>query len=70
MMTRETSTLFVLVVVVVCASFVYWLMGVIPFLKSSPFRPILQGCVVFVVLLWVLYKLFFLLTGHSAPSFV
>jgi hypothetical protein len=62
------SLLFMVLIVLLCAGFAYWLIGVLPFI-AAPFKQILQGVILFIALLWLLYTLWaaFFGGGVAAP---
>jgi hypothetical protein len=56
--------LFQIVIALVVAGFVCWLVSVLPFIVP-PIKTILQGVILFITLLWLLYALFGLFgSGH------
>jgi|HubBroStandDraft_2_1064218.scaffolds.fasta_scaffold39769_6 hypothetical protein len=54
--------LFQIVIALLVAGFVCWLVSVLPFI-AAPIKTIIQGVILFITLLWLLYALFGLFGG-------
>jgi len=57
--------LFQIIIVLLIGGFVCWLVSVLPFIVP-PFKQILQGVIVFVCLIWLLYTLYEAFAGGGA----
>jgi hypothetical protein len=60
------ALLFTVVITLLVVGFVCWVISVLPFIQQ-PFKQIVQGVILFVALLWLLYTLYDAFAGGGLP---
>jgi hypothetical protein len=61
--------LFTIVITLLVVGFLCWLISVLPFI-APPFKQIVQGVILFVALIWLLYTLYDVFAGGGVPRHV